>query len=141
MFNFKILVAFYFLSCSSIIHAGAYIARCPETIKTIEQIKEPPKGWESLQATENNYLSTVSFYSGHPDKMTSLKPEFATKKQARWEFSSQELIYLVCHYNHSGIKLTQPLPEKTIKCSVTYNLNLLGSNGFLPEHIKCDKQS
>jgi hypothetical protein len=73
--------------------------------------------------------------------MASLKPEFANKKQAKWEFSSQELIYLVCHYNHSGIKLTQQLPEKTIKCQVTYNQSLMGSNGFLPEKIQCDRQS
>lgn len=138
---YKFLASFYFISFSALLHAEIYIAHCPDTIKTIEHINETPKGWEVFQDTENNYLSTVSFYSGHPDKMASLKPEFANKKQAKWEFSSQELIYLVCHYNHSSIKLTQQLPEKTIKCTVAYNLNLMGSNGFLPEKIQCDKQS
>ncbi|WP_298626885.1 STY0301 family protein [uncultured Legionella sp.] len=135
----RLLAGLFFLGFSALLRAEIYIAHCPDTISTVEHIKETPKGWEVLNTSENNYLSTVSFYSDHPDKMASLKPEFSNKKQAKWEFSPQELIYLVCHYNHSAIKLTQPLPAKTVKCSVIYNQNLMGNNGFLPEKIECTK--
>lgn len=141
MIYYKLLLGLSFMIFSALIRAELYIARCPETIKTTEHIKETPKGWEVIEGAENNYLNTVSFYSDHPDKMASLKPEFSSKKKAVWEFSPQELVYMVCHYNHSGIRLTQSLPPQTIKCSVSYDLNLMGSNGFLPEKIECDKKS
>ncbi|KTD51340.1 STY0301 family protein [Legionella quateirensis] len=141
MMYWKLSVSLTLLGFSALLRAEIYQPQCPEVIKTSEQIKEIPKGWETIRGTEHNYLSSISFYSDHPDKMASLKPDFANQKKAKWEFSPQELIYLVCHYNQSGIELTQPLPIKTIKCTVTYNQNLMGDRGFLPKNIECTKQS
>lgn len=141
MSYWKLILGLYCSVFSVQLCAEVYMPRCPETIKTIEQIKETPQDWESIKGTEHNYLSGVSFYSDHPDKMASLKPELATSKRALWEFSPQELIYLVCHYNKSGIELTKPLLKKTIKCSVTYNQNLMGERGYLPDKIQCIQQN
>lgn len=141
MIYWKFLISLTLIGCSAMVRAELYQPQCPQEIKTTERINEIPKGWETIKGIEHNYWSNISFYSDHPDKMASLKPDFANQKKAKWVFSPQELIYLVCHYNKSSIELTRPLPKKTTQCTITYNPNLMGDRGFLPEKIVCMKQS
>lgn len=133
----KFIAGFYFIGFSPFSLAGTYIPVCPNEINTTEQIKTVPKGWEALNGTMRHYFNGVSLYSDHPNKMASLKPEFINKKKAKWVFSPQEIIYLTCHYNQSGIELTQALAPKTTRCFVTFNQNLMGDRGYIPEKIEC----
>lgn len=135
----KFIVALYFIIFSTILQAKIYTPNCPKEIKSIEHINNSQNDWETISSIPNNFLSGVSFYSGHPKEMGSLKPNFINKNNAKWTFSSKEAIYIVCQYNQTGIKLTQPLSKKTTQCTVTFNPQIMGDNGFLPEKINCIK--
>lgn len=120
--------------------AALYSPQCPKEIKTQQQLLTSIPTWEYLGDSRPNALKAVSFYSGHPRKQASLKPEFINKKQSKWDFSPQDTIYLVCHYQDTILTLTQALPEKTTHCMVDYSLQLQGDNGALPEKVTCLKE-
>lgn len=133
------IICLALIGFSAFLQAGTYTPQCPKEINTLEHIQTSPKGWETLKEIENNYLGNVSFYSGHPKAQASLKPLLINKKKAEWKFSTRDTIYIVCHYNQTGIELTQQLPEKTKGCTVIFNQNIRGAFGFLPQKITCTK--
>ncbi|KGP63312.1 hypothetical protein EP47_09270 [Legionella norrlandica] len=133
------VISFLLMGFSALLQAGTYIPQCPKEINTLEHIQTSPQGWETLTGIKNNYLSRVSFYSGHPKSQASLKPNHSNKRKSEWKFSPYDTIYIVCHYNQTGIELTQQLPQKIKSCTVTYNLNAKGPYGFLPQKISCSK--
>jgi hypothetical protein len=124
---------------STIAQAKIYTPNCPKEIKSIEHVNVSQNDWETIADIPHNFLSGISFYSGHPKDMASLKPHFINKKTAKWTFSKKQTIYIACQYNQTGIKLTQPLPKNTTECTVHFNPTVMGNNGFIPETIRCVK--
>ena len=127
------------MAVSFYVQAKIYTPNCPKEIKSIEHIQTSPNDWETVSDIPHNYLSGVSFYSGHPKEMAGLKPKSINKKNAKWTFSPKESIYIVCQYNQTGIKLTKPLPKKTTQCTINFDQTMVGDNGFLPKEIKCTR--
>lgn len=137
MNHWKLVAGFCLLGFAMCSQAENYSPQCPASINTVEKINNPPQGWEPMVSSADNYLAGVSFYSGHPEEQASLKPESINKKQAMWTFSQDEAIYILCHYNQSGIDLSQALPANTTKCTVLFNTNVQGERGFIPQKIEC----
>lgn len=133
----KWILILYALGFSACLWAETYTPICPDEIKIKEDIRQTPKEWEAINGNTRNFLNGISFYSDHPGKMASLKPEFINNKKAKWIFSPQEIIYIVCHYNQTSIELTQPLPKKITACMIQFNQNLRGDRGYLPDKILC----
>ncbi|MFO8871980.1 STY0301 family protein [Legionella pneumophila serogroup 1] len=139
MCNWNKIIGLALVGFSAFLQAKTYIPQCPKEINTLERIQTSPDGWETLSGIKNNYLGNVSFYSGHPKAQASLKPNRINKKKAEWKFSPHDTIYIVCHYNQTGIELTQQLPQKTKGCTVIFNPNAKGPYGFLPQKITCNQ--
>lgn len=135
----KLTTALCLIIDTAALYAKSYIPNCPKQINRIEHINVAPNNWETIADIPNNFLSSISFYYGHPKEGASLRPNSANKKMAKWRFSSKQKIYIVCEYHQTGIKLTQPLALKTTECTINYNLNVKGNNGFLPKSISCVK--
>ena len=136
----KLVTSLYFIIFSTFVQgAKLYTPNCPKQINRIEHINIAHDHWETIPSIPNNFLSGVSFYSGHPKEGASLKPNSIHKKMAKWTFSRKEMIYIVCEYNQTGIKLTQPLAKNTSQCTISYNHLVQSTNGFLPEKIQCTK--
>ena len=135
----KLISILCLIVSSATLQARNYTPNCPKQINRIEHINVAPNDWETIADIPNNFLSGISFYSGHPKEGASLAPNSANKKMAKWRFSRKQKIYIVCEYHQTGIKLTQPLAPKTTECTINYNLNIQGSNGFLPKKIWCIK--
>ncbi len=133
----KLITGLCCIVFSTLAQAKLYTPNCPKQINRIEHINTAQDNWETIPSIPNNFLSSVSFYSGHPKEGASLKPRSLHKKMAKWTFSRKEMIYIVCEYNQTGIKLTQPLAKKTSQCTVHYNHNVKSNDGFLPEKIQC----
>lgn len=127
------------IACSQPLWAQVYIPNCPKEISKIEHIQTSENDWETISDIPHNFLSGISFYSGHPKEGASLKPHVTNKNTSKWRFSPKNTIYIVCQYNQTGIKLTQPLPKKTVQCTVKYNEYIKGDNGFIPQKINCSK--
>ncbi|KTD75285.1 hypothetical protein Lwal_3326 [Legionella waltersii] len=128
------IILFFFVDQ---LYAGSYKPQCPKEINALEHIQTSVKGWETLKGIKNNFLSSISFYSGHPKQQASLKPNSINSKQAKWSFSPNETIYILCQYNKSGIELTQQLRPKTKNCTVLFNPHVQGDQGYLPKEIQC----
>ncbi|CEG56212.1 STY0301 family protein [Legionella fallonii] len=135
----KLVVGLCLTYSSTGLQAKNYTPNCPKQINRIEHINIAPNNWETISDIPNNFLSGISFYSGHPKEGASLKPYSITKKMAKWRFSSKEKIFIVCEYHQTGIKLTQPLAAKTTRCTINYNQYVRSDNGFLPKKIWCVK--
>ncbi|MCL9682671.1 STY0301 family protein [Legionella maioricensis] len=133
----KLVTSLYFIFFSIMVQAKIYTPNCPKQINRIEHINTAHDNWETISSIPNNFLSGVSFYSGHPKEGASLKPNSINKKVSKWTFSRKQRIYIVCEYNQTGIKLTQPLAKKTSQCTISYNPLVQSTNGFLPEKIQC----
>ncbi|VVC76978.1 hypothetical protein AQUSIP_23050 [Aquicella siphonis] len=118
--------------------ANNFTVDCPGQIQVQQAAAAAYAGWRSLQAPAQYYLSGVTFYSGKPEEMASLKPEEFKKFQSTWRFSPDDQIYLVCEYNQTSIQLTRALPVHTKACTVQYNGSTrVSSGGFIPKQIRC----
>ncbi|BCA94815.1 hypothetical protein TUM19329_11760 [Legionella antarctica] len=137
MNNWRLVPGLFFIIFSTFVQAKLYTLACPKQINRTEHINNSQDNWETLPDIPNNFLNGVSFYSGHPKKGVSLRPNSIKKNMAKWTFSGKETIYIVCEYNQTGIKLAQPLAKKTSQCTVDYNPYLKTNDGFLPEKIQC----
>ena len=133
-----IFIVFFILFSTSLV-AKNYRPNCPKEIKSIQHVHISTQKWETLTDLPNNFLSGIAFYSGHPKELADLKPKYINKKSAKWAFSKKEMIYIVCQYNKTGIKLTQPLPKRTTECVVHFNPTVVGDNGYIPKTITCTK--
>lgn len=114
----------------------SYSVHCPESIAVKQSVENAYSGWRSILSQPNYYLSSVSFYSGKPEEMASLKPDISHGK-AKWTFSPDDPIYIVCGYNQTSIQLTQPLIAHTTQCIVDYDQNSMSASGLIPMQINC----
>jgi hypothetical protein len=94
---------------------------CPRKIDTIEKVSKAYRGWRVYEFKSPHYLERISLYSGKPEDMASLKPDSINRARAIWHLSSNETTYVVCEYNETNFRLTQPLPLHTSQCTLHYD--------------------
>ncbi|WED44479.1 STY0301 family protein [Legionella cardiaca] len=125
---------------SQLFSASIDLPACPAKINVKENLTSLPTDWELLPATSNHFLVAISIYSGHPDELASLKPDFISKKKAKWSFSANESVYIVCEYNKTSIRLTSRLPANLSSCEVNFDPSTRSESGFLPKQVNCYKR-
>lgn len=113
---------------------------CPLNVTTTQQLTGDYVGWKPFSDDAAHFVDGVSFYSGDPAEHAVLKPDSFVKEKATWHFVAGEIIYMVCHYNQTIIRLSKALPAYTTQCQVSYNLSISGANGPIPTHITCHQE-
>lgn len=135
-YSHYILLSFLLILINPL-YAITYKPQCPKEINALENIQTSPEGWETLKGIKNNFLSNITFYSGHPSQQASLTPNSINSKKATWSFSPNDTIYIVCQYNKSGLELTQQLRRKTKHCIVQFDPSVRTDQWYLPKDIQC----
>lgn len=144
---FKKTVMLIFLAMSFCANSNAaeptYMVHCPATIDVSQQSTSMYPDWRIIvEKKAPHFLNSITLYSGAPEEVASLAPEFSDKnKKAKWTFSTNDRIYVACGYQKTNLRLTQALPMGTTSCTVSYNLQTQGDSGFLPEEMVCEKKS
>lgn len=134
----SILICIFGLSISCTSHSTN--VSCPLKVTTTQQLVGDYVGWKPFSDDAAHFVDGVSFYSGNPAEKAVLKPDSFVKDKATWRFATGEIIYMVCHYNQTIIRLSQALPAYTTQCQVSYNLSVNGANGPIPTHISCNQE-
>lgn len=119
-----------------------YTVNCPSTIEVSQQVTSMYPDWRVIvEKKAPHFLSGITVYTGAPEELASLAPEFNKEKnKATWTISGSDRIYVACGYQKTNVRLTQALPAGTTSCTVTYNLQTQGDNGFIPEEMVCQKK-
>ncbi len=110
---------------------------CPKEIDIMETLMNAYPGWSQVVSKGSYYLNSIAFYAGDPKDLANLKPDFANKGVAKWSFSPNDNIYIVCGYNQTAIQLTQALPANINRCEVTFDQTMMSEKGFIPKKVTC----
>lgn len=110
---------------------------CLPTIAVTQALEKTYSGWDAFVPAATYFLDGISFYSGKPDELALLKPDISNNRRAKWTFSPDESIYMLCEYNQTIIALTKKLPGHLTDCEVTYQNQVMGSKGPLPGRVIC----
>lgn len=110
---------------------------CLPKIAVTQQLQANYRGWDAFIPTASYYLDNIAFYSGKPEELALLKPDISNSRRAKWTFSPEDTIYMLCEYNQTIIALTQKLPPHLTDCEVIYQHQVMGSKGPLPGRIIC----
>ncbi len=137
---YGLLLILFFLTSSSYA-VNSFSIKCPANLQVSQSLTNKYPGWRSLVIQPRYYLSNVTFYSGKPEELASLIPDSSTQKNAVWNFSSNDQIYLTCEYNQTSIQLTQKLPKSVTQCQVWYDPSIHSGDGnySIPIRIVCDR--
>lgn len=133
------MVMSFLMTLTSAFATTQFSPECPKEIIMSQHIHSTPAGWRSINSNAHYYLNYIAMYSGKPEELASLKPDFITKSKSTWNFSPHETIYIVCGYNQTAIQLTKPLPKQTRRCMVWFDQKIKSDYGFIPEKIICNK--
>jgi len=109
--------------------------KCPERITTVQSLAQPMPDWRqsserpftTKNAELNGYsehnLDNVSFSDGGPEDRGELIPDNDDELTgkvwvARWDLSTLDSIWLVCHYRQTTVTLWKEMPHGVKKCFV-----------------------
>lgn len=112
---------------------------CPKEVDALETLMNSYPGWSLVVSKGNYYLNSIAFYAGDPKSLANLKPDFANKERAKWSFSPNDNIHIVCAYNQTVIQLTQALPANITRCEVMFDQTIMSEKGFIPKKVNCYK--
>lgn len=110
---------------------------CPKSIVVSERLNKLPNGWQSFPVAADNFLTAISLYSEHPKEQANLKPDFINKSTAKWTVSPDDVLYVMCEYHQTAVRLIKRLPAKITSCEVSYNQEVMSDRGPIPEQFKC----
>lgn len=128
----------YILGFSSV--ACSQVAVCPDTIRTDQKLASQMAEWEVYKDSSPPKLSSVTFYSGHPDQKASLAPDFEKRDgstiTSEWIFPEEEH-RIACEYNNTNLKLIKKLDPRTSRCSAVYDTQITIGGKPLIKSITC----
>ncbi|WP_175876478.1 STY0301 family protein [Burkholderia sp. BCC0097] len=106
--------------------ASAAIADCPARVAVTQQLEgRPPDGWKNFDTQSTYPLASVTFWSGPPDRMMSLRP---TRSRAEsksdiyvWSLADNREDYWVsCDYGNTSVVIARPLGKQAQTCVARY---------------------
>ncbi|UTV55488.1 STY0301 family protein [Burkholderia arboris] len=116
------------LACSPLaaLPASAASTDCPTRIAVTQQLDgQPPDGWKNFD-TQNTYpLASVTFWSGPPDRMMSLRPNRSRSESKSdihiWSLAENREDYWVsCDYGNTSVVIARPLGKQAQTCIARY---------------------
>ncbi|WP_157649911.1 STY0301 family protein [Burkholderia ubonensis] len=106
--------------------ASAATAECPARIAVTQQLDgQPPDGWKNFDTQDTYPLATVRFWSGPPDRMTSLLPNRSRSESKSdiyiWSLAENSEDYWVsCDYGNTSVVIARPLGKQAQTCVARY---------------------
>jgi len=122
------LLAIAALAYSSLVTlpASAATADCPARLAVTQWLDgQPPDGWKNFD-TQNTYpLASVTFWSGPPDRMMSLRPNRSRSESKSdiytWSLAENREDYWVsCDYGNTSVVIARPLGKQAQTCVARY---------------------
>ncbi|MBR8131561.1 MULTISPECIES: STY0301 family protein [Burkholderia cepacia complex] len=119
------LAAFSYSSLAAF-PASAVTADCPARIAVTQQLDgQPPDGWKNFYTQDTYPLATVRFWSGPPDRMTSLLPNRSRSESKSdiyiWSLAENSEDYWVsCDYGNTSVVIARPLGKQAQTCVARY---------------------
>ncbi|WP_269509024.1 STY0301 family protein [Burkholderia sp. IMCC1007] len=106
--------------------ASAAPADCPARVAVTQQIDgQPPDGWKTFNTQSTYPLASVTFWSGPPDRMTSLVPNRSRAESKSdiyiWSLAeSREDYWISCDYGNTSVVIARPLGKHAQTCVARY---------------------
>lgn len=136
-YNFSLAILGFIAVVPMVFATTVFSPACPKEIDVMETLMNAYPGWSQVVSKGSYYLNSIAFFAGDPKDLASLKPDFASKGMAKWSFSPNDNIYIVCAYNQTAIQLTQALPANITRCEVTFDQTIMSEKGFIPKKVTC----
>ena len=103
---------------STVASAAENTLTCPEKIAAVSTLANPPPGWKTTTDARPNPFSRISMTSGPPEEEAFLAPDSDTKTAMTWQVPAKQQYWVVCHYHHSSLRLTQQIPANAKQCTL-----------------------
>ena len=122
------LLAIAALAYSSLVAvpASAATADCPARLAVTQQLDgQPPDGWKSFDTQSTYPLASVTFWSGSPDRMMSLRPTRSRSESKSdvyiWSLAdNREHYWVSCDYGNTSVVIARPLGKQAQTCVARY---------------------
>lgn len=106
--------------------ASAATTDCPARVAVTQQLDgQPPDGWKHFDTQSTYPLASVTFWSGPPDRMTSLLPNRSRSESQSdiyiWSLAENREDYWVsCDYGNTSVVIARPLGKQAQTCVARY---------------------
>ncbi|WP_175712758.1 STY0301 family protein [Burkholderia ambifaria] len=125
LYRLLAIAAFSYSSLAAL-PASAVTADCPARVTVTQQFDgQPPDGWKNFDTQDTYPLAAVRFWSGPPDRMTSLVPSRSRSESKSdiyiWSLAENSEDYWVsCDYGNTSVVIARPLGKQAQTCVARY---------------------